>query len=88
MGLISILLGAGLGYVSLYIFPAVLVRWAWLRIALLFLSPAASGFLAAGMAARRRRRDGVTSPGFHFVIGLCFSIGFVWTRFALAHRRE
>ena len=32
----SLIIGAGLGWLSLYLFPAVLIKWAWLRVAASF----------------------------------------------------
>lgn len=84
--LASLAMGAALGWLSLFIFPAVMVKWAWLRIVLLFVSPAASGLMAFHFAQRRHKQFEYVDPVFHFWIGLCFSIGFVWVRFALAHR--
>jgi hypothetical protein len=57
------------------------------RIVLLFVSPPTSGLIALRMAQWRRRGELKIDPTIHFWIALCFSIGFVWTRFALAHRR-
>jgi hypothetical protein len=82
----SLAIGAALGWLSLFIFPAVLVKWAWLRITLLFVSPLASGLMSRALAQRRQKRLAQIDPNFHFWIGLCFSIGFVWVRFAFAHR--
>jgi hypothetical protein len=84
--LVSIGIGAALGWLSLHLFPAVLVKWAWLRITLLFVSPVASGLMAFHFAQGRRKHFEYVDPNFHFWIGLCFSVGFVWVRFALAHR--
>jgi hypothetical protein len=84
--LASLALGAALGWLSLFLFPAVLVKWAWLRIVLLFVSPLISGSMSYGFAERRNERCAQVEPKVHFWIGLCFSIGFVWVRFALAHR--
>jgi hypothetical protein len=82
----SLAIGAVLGWLSLFLFPAVLIKWAWLRITLLFVSPAASGLMSFHFAQRRQKQFEYLDPAFHFWIGLCFSIGFVWVRFALAHR--
>jgi hypothetical protein len=82
----SLVIGAWLGWASLHFFPDVLVKWGWLRIALLVISPLGSGFMAREMAQWRQEKDAFISPAFHFWIGLCFSIGFVWVRFAFAHR--
>ena len=84
--LVSLAIGAVLGWLSLFLFPAVLIKWAWLRIVLLFVSPAASGLMSFHFAQRRQKQFEYLDPVFHFWIGLCFSIGFVWVRFALAHR--
>jgi hypothetical protein len=83
--LASLGMGAALGWLSLYLFPAVLVKWAWLRIVLLFVSPVASGIMSYHFAQRRQKQFEYVDPTFHFWIGLCFSIGFVWVRFAMAH---
>ena len=48
--LFSIGLGAMLGWLSLYIFPDVLVKWGWLRIVLLVVSPIGSGLISREMA--------------------------------------
>ena len=82
----SLAIGAVLGWLSLFLFPAVLVKWAWLRVALLFVSPLISGLMSRTLAQRRQERCAQVDPNFHFWIGLCFSVGFVWVRFALAHR--
>jgi hypothetical protein len=82
----SLSMGALLGWGSVYVFPAVLVKWSWLRVVLLFVSPPTSGYIAREMARWRQERDASIDLGIHFLIGLCFSIGFVWVRFALAHR--
>ena len=82
----SLAVGALLGWLSLFLFPAVLVKWSWLRVALLFISPLSSGLMAFHFANRRRKQFEYVDPTFHFWIGLCFSIGFVWVRFAFAHR--
>ena len=83
----SIGLGVLFGWLSLYVFPDVLVKWGWLRIALLFISPVGSGLR---LARNGEVASGEKSPSSnrmtHFWIGLCFSIGFVWVRFAFAHR--
>jgi hypothetical protein len=50
-----------------------------------FVSPVLSGLMSHQLALLRKRRDEDVKPSIHFWIGLCFSIGFVWTRFALAH---
>jgi hypothetical protein len=84
--LLSIGIGAALGWLSLFLFPAVLVKWAWLRITLLFVSPIISGLMSFHFAQGRRKDFEHVDPTFHFWIGLCFSVGFVWVRFALAHR--
>jgi hypothetical protein len=82
----SIAMGALAGWASLYFFPDVLVKWGWLRVALLFISPIISGLMAMEMARWRQERDARIIPSFHFWISLCFSVGLVWVRFALAHR--
>ena len=84
--LLSLGMGGLLGWASLYVFPAVLVKWAWLRVSLLFISPVASGLMAREMASWRQEKDNFIQPNVHFWIGLTFSIGFVWMRFAFAHR--
>ena len=83
---LSIALGALIGWGSLYLFPDVLVQWGWLRIALLFISPLGSGMMALEMARWRREKNAFIDPATHFWIGLCFSVGLVWVRFAFAHR--
>lgn len=83
---VNIGLGAALGWLSIFVFPSVLIHWGWLRIALLFASPVCSGLIAYRLAQHRRRNDESIDPAIHFYIGLCFSIGFVWTRFVLAQR--
>jgi hypothetical protein len=82
----SIGLGALIGWLSLFVFPDVLVKWGWLRITLLFISPLGSGFMAREMARWRQKDKSFIEPMTHFWIGLCFSIGLVWVRFAFAHR--
>jgi hypothetical protein len=82
----SLAMGALLGWGSIYVFPAVLVKWSWLRVTLLFISPPTSGLIAREMARWRQEQDASVDLTIHFLIGLCFSIGFVWVRFALAHR--
>ena len=84
--LISLATGAALGWLSLFIFPAVLVKWAWLRIALLVISPLGSGLMSFHFARGCEKEFEYVDPVFHFWIGFCFSIGFVWVRFALADR--
>ena len=86
MMILSVLAGGVLGSVSTYVFPTVIVRFGWLRIALLFASPIGSGLIACAMARRRQRGGRVTEPGAHFWLSLCFSAGVVWVRFAYAHR--
>jgi hypothetical protein len=83
---LSVGMGALLGWASLYVFPAVLVKWAWLRVTLLFVSPVASGFMSREMARWRQEKNALIQPNIHFWIGLGFSVGFVWMRFAFAHR--
>jgi hypothetical protein len=61
-------------------------QWGWLRITLLVVSPPSSGLIALRMAERRRRANDQIDSILHFWIALCFSIGFVWTRFVLTHR--
>ena len=83
---LSLVVGAFIGWASLYFFPDVLVKWGWLRIALLFISPVGSGFMALQMARWRKEKNDFIDPTTHFWIGLCFSVGLVWVRFAFAHR--
>ncbi len=83
---LSIGLGALFGWLSLYVFPDVLVKWSWLRIVLLFVSPIGSGLVSREMARWRQKENAFIEPNTHFWIGLCFSIGLVWVRFAFAHR--
>jgi hypothetical protein len=82
----SIGLGALFGWLSLYVFPDVLIKWGWLRIALLFISPLGSALVSREMARWRQKKNAFIEPMTHFWIALCFSIGFVWVRFAFAHR--
>ena len=84
--ILSLALGALFGWLSLFVFPDVLVKWGWLRIALLFISPLGSGLVSREMARFRQRNNPFIEPTTHFWIGLCFSIGLVWVRFAFAHR--
>jgi hypothetical protein len=84
--LASILVGAFFGWLSLFVFPDVLVKWGWLRIVLLFASPIGSGLVSRETARWRQQRNAFIEPATHFWIGLCFSIGLVWVRFAFAHR--
>lgn len=82
----SLVMGALVGWVSLHFFPDVLIHWGWLRVALLVLSPLASGFASREMARWRQETNVSVDPALHFWIGLCFSVGLVWVRFAFAHR--
>jgi hypothetical protein len=82
----SVAVGALLGWASIHFFPAVIVRWSWLRVTLLFVSPPLSGFMAREWAKWRHKQNALIDFDVHFLIGLCFSIGFVWVRFALANR--
>ena len=84
--LVSLGLGAFVGWASLHFFPDVLVKWSWLRIALLVISPLGSGYVALTMARWRREQNQFIDPATHFWIALCFSIGLVWVRFAFAIR--
>jgi len=83
---LALMVGAAVGWVSLYVFPDVLVKWGWLRMALLAVTPLGSAFLAKTMAEARRTSDSLEDPHSHFWFSLCFSIGLVWVRFAFAHR--
>jgi len=83
---LSVSLGALFGWLSLYVFPDVLIKWGWLRIVLLFVSPIGSGLVSREMARWRQQENGFIEPNTHFWIGLCFSIGLVWMRFVFAHR--
>jgi len=84
--LFSIILGGIMGSLSLCIFPDVLIRLGWVRVALLIISPLSSAFLAYAMAKIRSEKNELVNPKSHFWISLCFSVGFVWVRFAFAHR--
>lgn len=83
---LSVGLGAAIGALSLFIFPDVLIKWGWLRIVLLFLSPLLSGSMALTMARWRQEQNKFIEPWTHFWLALCFSIGLVWVRFAFASR--
>ena len=83
---LSVIIGGVLGYFSVYVCPTVIVRFAWLRIALLFTSPLASGCIARHMAERRQKQGRISDPNAHFWLSFCFSLGLVWIRFAFAHR--
>jgi len=82
----SLIVGGLLGWASLHFFPDVLIKWGWLRIVLLFLSPLGSGCMALAMARGRQEKNELVSPWFHFWLSLCFSAGFVGVRFDFAHR--
>jgi len=82
----SVILGGTLGYISVFVFPNVIIKFGWLRIALLFLSPLASGFFARQMALHREERGRISDSETHFWLSFCFSMGLVWMRFAFAHR--
>ncbi len=82
----SLIIGILLGWASLHFFPDVMVKWGWLRIAFLVISPLGSGMIAREVAQWRKERNSSVDPMFHFWIGLCFSVGLVWVRFAFAHR--
>lgn len=84
--IISLVIGGVLGWLSIYIFPTVLVKWGWLRIALLFISPLGSGMMARTMTQLRAENNKNIDANAHFWISLCFSVGLVWIRFAFAHR--
>lgn len=86
--ILSLILGALIGGLSLYLFPDVLVKWGWLRIALLVISPLGSGMMSYQMAKWREERNTFIHPPTHFWIGLCFSVGLIWVRFAFAHRPQ
>jgi hypothetical protein len=86
VAVINLGMGALFGWLSIFVFASVLIKWGWLRIVLLFISPPTSGLIALRMAERRRRANDQIDSILHFWIALCFSVGFVWTRFVLAHR--
>lgn len=82
----SAVVGGFLGYFSTFIFPNVIIKFGWLRIALLFISPLVSGFVASLMAQNRQKKGLASDPTSHFWLSFCFSMGLVWIRFAFAHR--
>jgi len=82
----SVMVGMSLGYFSTFIFPNVIIKFAWLRIALLFISPVVSGCIARVMAKRREIKGYICDPDAHFWLSFCFSMGLVWIRFVYAHR--
>ena len=82
----GIVVGGLLGWASLHFFPDVLVKWGWVRILFLIISPLGSGMIAREMAQWRKEKNIGIDPMFHFWLSLCFSVGLVWVRFAFAHR--
>ena len=84
--LLTILAGGLVGWASLYFFPDVMVKFGWMRVALLVVSPLGSGLIAKTMAEIRARKDSLENPMSHFWFAFCFSIGLVFVRFTFAHR--
>ncbi|HAM73347.1 MAG TPA: hypothetical protein DCM86_17070 [Verrucomicrobiales bacterium] len=84
----SVTLGAGLGFVSLWILPRSLISSALGRIVHLFLSPLVCAGAALLLASIRRARSSTPQPDIwlHAKCALWFAIGLTTVRFAYVHR--
>jgi hypothetical protein len=85
-GALYLLLGALIGWLSVLIFPHVLLPYPWLRIANLIAAPLACGWISYALARWRQSRGLRAEPGAHFFSGLLFALAFVVTRFVLAQK--
>jgi hypothetical protein len=81
-----LLLGGGLAWLSVFIFPRTLISVSVLRIANLALAPVTSGLLSLFIARRRSLANPNIVPRNHFWQAFWFTVGLVGVRFAYAGR--
>jgi hypothetical protein len=85
-GLLYLLFGAGIGWVSVLIFPHVFLPYPWLRVANLAAAPLACGWTSYLFARWRQSRGQQADPPAHFFSGAMFALAFVIVRFILAKK--
>jgi hypothetical protein len=85
-GILYLLLGALVGWLSVLLFPYVFLPYLWLRVANLIAAPLACGWTSYAFARWRQARGAKTDPAAHFFSGLLFALAFVVARFVLARR--
>lgn len=82
----AMLIGSVLGYLSLLVFPSLLIRNEAARLVHLVASPLICGFLARALARRRTRRGQTSNPSLHFWFAFAFIIVFLAVRYGWAER--
>jgi len=83
---VYLILGGGLGALSLLIAPRLLLDSIALRVGNLILAPLAAGGLSWAVSEWRRGRGAVVCPRSHFWFGFWFALAFGGVRLAYAAR--
>jgi len=86
IGIWSLIIGAGLGGISLLFFPDVISKRSSLRIFLLFFSPVFAGSTGYMAAKLRSSYRPYVVPSQHFWWSCLFTFGYVVIRFTYADR--
>jgi hypothetical protein len=81
-----LLVGGGLGALSLLVFSHTIISAQGLRIAYLVAAPIAAAFLFRAIATRRAKKSYSVVPRDHFWHAFWFTLGWVLVRFVFAQR--
>jgi hypothetical protein len=83
---VLLLVGGGLGALSLLVFSRTIISVPALRIAYLVAAPIGAAFLFRALAARRAKKSYSVVPREHFWHAFWFTLGWVVVRFVFAQR--